>query len=164
MTSTVAWLETLKRLQRRALNRSPLGTRVAVLARPALVPGPRWNRPELRSHEQRRKVEFELHLPGVTAGDARIHWDEEARTLTLAAIAERSTSGPLASDSNTDDAHEWYAEIALDGDCDGSRAAAFLNDGTLRITVPRADSQPLTGLPVLVSPLNQSDWSLALAT
>lgn len=161
MEPAVAWLGALRRLQR-AFNRSHAGTRIPVLVQVAPRPSPRSQRPELAFIEREREVEIALQLAGAIAESTRVHWDEEAHTLVICAIARRSEAA--ADHAAAEETDEWYAEVPVSGDVDGARAEARLKDGTLRIVAPRVDSQPLSGLPLFAWHAQPCNWSIAPAT
>ncbi|HYQ44297.1 MAG TPA: hypothetical protein VER11_20080 [Polyangiaceae bacterium] len=163
MTSAVAWLGALRRLQR-AFNRSPKGARIPILTRVAPPPTRSGQRPELHLVENERQVEIALRVENAASESTRIYWDEEAHTLAIYATARRSETGSALAGPPARPADEWFAEVPLASDVDGARAEAFLKGDTLRIIAPRVDCHPLTGLPLLVWPAESSNGSFAVAT
>jgi len=149
MASAVPWLDALKRLKRRAFQRSDR-KRIPILACGPNPPLGSWQHPELRVIERERQVEFALHVTGAKAESTQVYWSEEDRTLTVHALAD--CGEPLADGVTASRSARlgWHAQIPVDRDVDVCRAKAFLEHGTLRVVAPRVDSTPLTGLPLLV--------------
>ena len=146
MVSAVQLLDTLTRL-----HRTRFGTRVPVLRQLPRAPAC-WQAPELRIDEQQRRIELSFRMAGAVAESTRVFWDEEQQLLVVHAAAPCSSDEP-----------DWYAEVSLGSDVEGSRARAFVRDGTLRVVAPRVDSRPVTGLPLLAwtpEPFNGS-WAPA---
>lgn len=150
MTSAVDWLGALKRWQRRAFQRSTAGEQIPIRADLAVMPGRSWRCPELQIIEHERRVEFALHLAGAEADSTRIGWSEETQTLSIHAAVASEESNSSAHAAGNPSGRDWYAEVRVPSDVDGSRAKAFLKDGSLRIIAPRIDWRPLTGLPLWV--------------
>jgi hypothetical protein len=105
-----------------------------------------------------RQLEFALKVAGAEARSTRIDWDEEVRTLSVHAVVACRTPAGSACESSAAEERDWYAEVPVGDDADGNLAEAFLKDGTLRIFVPRVDSQPLTGVPLLARPIETKLW------
>jgi len=164
MASTAAWLDAFKRLQRRAFPRSTPGERIPIVAPVALPPRRACRRPDLRVTESPRRVEFAVKVAGAEAASTRVAWSEETQTFIVQATVECRQRVPAEPATVLSADFDWYLAIPVRGDVDGSRAHAVLQDGTLRIVAPRVDSQPLTGLPLLVWANEAANWSLAAAT
>ena len=133
------------------------------------APARSWQTPELRIVQQQRRVEFAFRVPGAEAASTRVYWDEDGDVLTVHATSARmhaTSARERMSPSSAREAadNDWYAEQRVGSDVDGSRAEAFLQGDTLRVFVPRVDSKPLTGLPLLAWTSDGSNWSLAAAT
>jgi len=150
MTSASTWLNALTRLPRRAFQ-SRQGERVPIVRHSTLTPRRPWQRPEQHVIDHGRQVEFTFQVPDAVAESTRLAWDEESHTLLVHALADNRE-------------HAWYAEVRMANDLDGSRAEAFLKEGTLRVFAPRIDSMPLTGLPLLAWTQAYSDSSFVAAT
>lgn len=163
MAPTVAWMGALRRLPRRAFRQASTAERIPILNQVAPSPARSWKRPQLRISEHERGLEFELHLAGAQADTTRVYWSEHEQTFTVHALARYGEPG-IFTRADTANNQDWYIELPVPGDVDGSHAEAFLRNGILRIVAPRADVLPLTGLPLWVKPEAPLGWSLALGT
>ena len=160
MASAVAWLDALRRLERRVFQRA----RIPILRRGSPMPARSGSRPDVRVIEQARRVEFAFVIAGARPESTQVYWSEEAHTLTVYAPIDCAESPASVATPGSSGSASWYAEIPVASDVDASRAQAFLEHGTLRIVAPRIDSHPLTGLPLLVWTDAPSSWSLAPTT
>jgi HSP20 family molecular chaperone IbpA len=96
--------------------------------RPSLVP-------EVAVVESALDVTLTLDLPGATADDVTVYWDEAVHRFC--AYVDRSRS---------DASHDFYVEVPLPHDVDGTRWVCTFTGSTLWARAPLTDTPAMTGL------------------
>jgi HSP20 family molecular chaperone IbpA len=116
---------------------------------PGVRPQCASRRPDFDVVESESLVSVSFRVPGATADNTLLVWDEDLHTLGLRVELARVelANGTHTSDSGSD----WYAEVVLPKTVDGSRFKATLSADTLLVKAPQRDTPALTGLPLFVA-------------
>ena len=76
--------------------------------------------------EDEREVRVVVEVPGATAGNTQLAWNDFD---TLSVYVQRSAARSEQSD--------WYREIVLSPEADGTKARSTLRDGVLTVRIPK---------------------------
>lgn len=125
-------------LASRALARTRRGQRIPVHVARAPGPRPHWPTvvPDIELEPGRSAVSVRCCVPGATPENVLVCWDEECHSICVR-VARATCSGA---------SHDFYVELPLPANVDGTRSRCTLEGTTLLIRAPCRDTPARTGL------------------